>query len=85
MMVRNLEERGCALQGIHTYDSAEAQAARYKEAGLAAVEVMDMDSVYNYFLDKTELHRYHPSTTITTPPRLPPHLVASSGWRCLTN
>jgi tRNA wybutosine-synthesizing protein 4 len=57
MMVRNLEERGCALQGIHSYDSSEAQAGRYREAGLAAVEVMDMDSVYNYFLDKAELHR----------------------------
>eukprot|EP01111_Echinosteliopsis_oligospora_P005692 TRINITY_DN1923_c0_g1_i2.p1 TRINITY_DN1923_c0_g1~~TRINITY_DN1923_c0_g1_i2.p1 ORF type:complete len:219 (-),score=44.62 TRINITY_DN1923_c0_g1_i2:14-670(-) len=50
MMVKNLAERGCALLSIHEYADEAKQAKRYEKQGWHRVEVLDMSSVYYYFL-----------------------------------
>lgn len=58
MMLENLEDRGCKLQGIHACPSEGAQVARLKEhAGMTVAECYNMSVVYGRKLDAAERAR----------------------------
>ena len=56
-MVRNLQDRGCELLGIHANPTCAAQEARLRRAGFAEARALDMLAVYGGFLDAGERRR----------------------------
>lgn len=58
MMLENLEDRGCRLQGIHDCPSEASQIARLKEhGGMTSAECFNMSVVYSRKLDAADRAR----------------------------
>jgi tRNA wybutosine-synthesizing protein 4 len=58
VMLENLEDRGCRLQGIQKYPNEESQVKRMIEFGaMSSAECFNMQTIYNSKLDKTEKAR----------------------------
>uniref|UniRef100_A0A1I7V363 Leucine carboxyl methyltransferase 1 n=1 Tax=Caenorhabditis tropicalis TaxID=1561998 RepID=A0A1I7V363_9PELO len=57
VMEQNLGERGIQLHGLEMCESAEKQEERFRTAGFKTVKVLDMNQVFNTFLDKEEVSR----------------------------
>jgi len=50
VMVRNLQEKGCALLSITQFHDIPSQKQRYLDQGWQRVETLDMNDLYNRFL-----------------------------------
>ncbi|CAL2037508.1 unnamed protein product [Caenorhabditis brenneri] len=57
VMEQNLGERGIQLHGLEMCESAEKQEERFRDAGFKSVKVMDMNQVFNSFLDQDDVAR----------------------------
>ena len=57
MMMRNLEERGYSLRGLHAFPDLASQVARYKELGYQACSAADMNDIYYRLLPRVEVAR----------------------------
>ncbi|CAO4369790.1 unnamed protein product [Caenorhabditis nigoni] len=57
VMEQNLGERGIQLHGLEMCESAEKQEERFRNAGFKSVKVMDMNQIFNQFLDQDEVAR----------------------------
>ncbi|KAF1761861.1 hypothetical protein GCK72_010120 [Caenorhabditis remanei] len=57
VMEQNLGERGIQLHGLEMCESSEKQEERFRNAGFKTIKVMDMNQVFNNFLDQNEVAR----------------------------
>ncbi|CAA84295.1 Leucine carboxyl methyltransferase 1 [Caenorhabditis elegans] len=57
VMEQNLGDRGIQLHGLEMCESAEKQEERFRNAGFKEVKVMDMNQIFNNFLDQKEVSR----------------------------
>ncbi len=56
-MIRNLKARGCSLLGLETYPDLPAHRDRFLSRGWSHWNGWNMNDVYRYFLDPTDLKR----------------------------
>lgn len=56
-MVKNLASRGCPLLSLEAVPDLPAQCKRYLDAGWTVAAAWDMNEVYKYFLNPSDLQR----------------------------
>ncbi|CAG8564650.1 3590_t:CDS:1, partial [Dentiscutata heterogama] len=58
VMLQNLKYRNIELRGIHAYPDLESQKDRYLSRGWTHAEAVDMNEIYDIYIDSKEHARY---------------------------
>lgn len=58
MMIRNLKSRNIDLKGIHAFPDLIHQEKRFKELGWKSAMAVDINTIHDKYLGKTEMMRY---------------------------
>jgi hypothetical protein len=58
MMIRNLKSRDIELKGIQAFPDLIHQERRFKELGWKSATAVDVNTIHDKYLDRSEIARY---------------------------